>query len=267
MRRKLVAGNWKMNLTATEAVATVEAVIREIEIKSDVDVVLCPPYLSIPAVRDAVKNSHVQVGAQDVFWMEKGAFTGKVSAGMLRAAGCTYCIVGHSETRGKFGKLEIPAETVCHFGESDHTVNLKIGALLTHGLTPILCVGETQSERDAKMTDAIISTQLERALSGHNPEDLQGLVVAYEPVWAIGTGNVCDSTEAERVCGLIRDLVRGLIGAESADACRILYGGSVKANNARELFSQPNIDGGLVGGASLDAKEFAAIVTSGESRN
>jgi len=262
MRRKLVAGNWKMHMTAPEAAATVESFIDLLPKADGVDVVLCPPYLSIPTVRDLARKTHVKIGAQDVFWMPKGAFTGKVSATMLKAAGCDYCIVGHSETRGKFGKLEVPAETVCHFGETDHTVNLKIGSLLAQGIRPILCVGETQPERDALMTDAIITTQLQKALEGYEPDELADLVVAYEPVWAIGTGNVCDTGEAERVCGLIRSILAEFIGEEGAGTTRVLYGGSVKAVNAQELFRQANIDGGLVGGASLDPREFAAIVAA-----
>ncbi len=262
MRRKLVAGNWKMHMTAVEAAAVVESFVSEVDLRDDVDVVLCPSYLSIPKVTELTSNTNVKVGAQDVFWMPKGAFTGQVSAGMIQAAGCEYCVVGHSETRGRFGKLEIPAETLCHFGDNDHTVSLKIGALLEQGIRPILCVGETQSERDASMTDAVITTQLERALSGHVKEELANLVVAYEPVWAIGTGNVCDTPEAERVCAMVRAIVGEIVGDEIANGIRVLYGGSVKSSSAKELFSQPNIDGGLVGGASLDPKEFAAIVAS-----
>lgn len=262
MRRKLVAGNWKMHLTAAEAAATVESFIDAVELRTEVEVVLCPSYLSIAKVKELTRGKNVQVGAQDVFWLPKGAFTSHVSAPMIAAAGCTFCIVGHSETRGRFGKLEIPEETVCNFGATDRTVNLKIGALLEQGIHPILCVGETQVERDAQMTDAIITTQIAKALDGHDPDELTELVVAYEPVWAIGTGNVCDTAEAERVCGLVRAVLGEVIGDERAENCRVLYGGSVKAANARELFAQPNIDGGLVGGASLDPKEFAAIVAS-----
>jgi triosephosphate isomerase len=262
MRRKLVAGNWKMHFTATEAAATVEAFLENVEFKSGVDVVLCPSYLSIAKVRELTKNGHVEVGGQDVFWISKGAFTGQVSASMLSAAGCTYCIVGHSETRGRFGKLEVPEESVSFFGETDHTVRLKIGALLEHGLKPILCVGESEVERNANMTDAIITTQLTKALEGHDPNELDELVVAYEPVWAIGTGKVCDSLEAERICKMIREICCEILGDDLSESIRVLYGGSVKAANAKELFSQPNIDGGLVGGASLDPKEFAAIVAS-----
>lgn len=262
MRRKLVAGNWKMHMTSAEAAGAVECFIDEVDARDGVDVVVCPSYLSIPVVCRITKGTHVAVGAQDVFWMPKGAFTGQVSAGMLQAAGCDYCIVGHSETRGRFGKLEVPAETVCHFGENDRTVNLKIGALLEYGIRPILCVGETQSERDASMTDAVITSQLEKALEGHEPDELNDLVVAYEPVWAIGTGNVCETGEAERVCGMVRTILGEIIGPDRAQKNRVLYGGSVKSSNAKELFAQPNIDGGLVGGASLDPKEFAAIVAA-----
>lgn len=249
-------------MTATEAASVSESFVNAVEVRDGVDVVLCPPYLSIKAVQEKTRGKAISVGAQNVFWMPKGAFTGQVSASMLKAAGCEYCIVGHSETRGRFGKLEIPAETVCHFGDTDHTVNLKIGALLEQGIVPILCVGETQGERDASMTDAVITSQLEKALVGHEPASLASLVVAYEPVWAIGTGNVCDTLEAERVCAMVRTILGEIIGEELSEGNRVLYGGSVKSSSAKELFSQTNIDGGLVGGASLDPVEFAAIVTS-----
>lgn len=262
MRRKLVAGNWKMHMTAVEAAATVEAFINAVDFRDSVDTVICPPYLSIPKLRELTKGTQVKVGAQDVFWMPKGAFTGKISASMLAAAGCDYCIVGHSETRGRFGKLEIPEETVVHFMETDHTVNLKIRALIEQGIRPILCVGESLAERDVNMTDAVITTQLEKALLGHEADELEDLIVAYEPVWAIGTGKVCETAEAERVCGMVRTVVGEICGVELAQKVRVLYGGSVKASNAHELFKQPNIDGGLVGGASLDPKEFAQIVAS-----
>jgi len=262
MRRKLVAGNWKMHMTGVEAAAAVEAFIQTVDFCDSVDTVICPPYLSICKVKELAKGTQLRVGAQDVFWMPKGAFTGKVSAPMLAAVGCEYCIVGHSETRGRFGKLEIPEETIVHFMETDHTVNLKIGALIEQGIRPILCVGETNAERDARMTDAIITVQLEKALDGHEAAELGDLVVAYEPVWAIGTGNVCETSEAERVCSMIRTVVGEILGPEMAAQIRILYGGSVKAANAHELFKQPNIDGGLVGGASLDPKEFAQIVAA-----
>jgi triosephosphate isomerase (TIM) len=262
MRRKLVAGNWKMNLTPAKAMPIVRALLETIDFTKGTEVVICPPYLTISMVVGQLKETHIQVGAQDAFWLPTGAFTGQVSAAMVKDAGCRYCIVGHSEARGRFGKLEIPPETVCHFADTDHTVGLKIGALAEIGVKPILCVGETIAERNANMTDAIISTQLQRALEDHSRGILTELVVAYEPVWAIGTGNVCDPVEAERVCSLIRSALKDIVGPDFAEKVRILYGGSVKSSNAGELFAQPNIDGGLVGGASLDPQEFAAIVAA-----
>ncbi len=262
MRTKLVAGNWKMHNTAREAAATVETFIKIVAAKDHVDVVICPPFLAIPRVRELVKNTHVKMGAQDVFWEEKGAFTSQISACMLYDAGCSFCIVGHSEKRGRFGKLETDPNLLGYFSDTDQSINRKLKALLFWSISPILCVGETDKERAAGKTDAVISAQLEGALDGLDSAELYGLVVAYEPVWAIGTGKTCDAAEAERVCGMIRAWLTKRLGQEEADTIRILYGGSVKANNARELFHQPNIDGGLVGGASLDPDEFCRIVTS-----
>lgn len=262
MRTTMVVGNWKMNLTHSEASACVEAFVRLLNQKSSVDIGIAPPYLSIETVRKALKAGHIQVGAQDVFWKTSGAFTGRVSAPMLADAGVTFCLVGHSETRGKFGKLEVPETTVGYFGETDETVNLKIHSLLFQSITPILCVGETLAERDLGNTDSVIRGQLLGALAGiESPEFTHG-VVAYEPVWAIGTGKTCDTKEAERVCKMIRTTLSEIFDESTANSVRILYGGSVKAANASDLFSQPNIDGGLVGGASLDPIEFSKIVLS-----
>lgn len=255
MRRPLVAGNWKMNKTAPEAAALVEAFVRLVEYCDHADIVVCPPYLSIPCVTSLLRRSSIKVGAQDVFWKDSGAFTGQVSAPMLKDAGADFCIVGHSETRGKFGKLEVSESTLGYFSETDETVNLKLGCLLYCSICPILCVGETLPEREAGRTDAVIQEQLGAALKGLDEAEFPLLVVAYEPVWAIGTGKTCDTAEAQRVCSMIR----GQLG-EMGESIRILYGGSVKASNARELFSQPDIDGGLVGGASLDPQEFKEIV-------
>lgn len=262
MRAKLVVGNWKMNLTSMEAAALVEAFIKNIENLWEVDVVVCPPLLSIPRVRDIVKDSQVKLGAQDCFWEDSGAFTGKTSPKMLSEFGCDYCIVGHSETRGRFGKLEVPESMIGHFSENDETVNLKIKALIYYSINPILCVGETLAEREAESTDDVIESQLRGALQGLDPAEMYSFVVAYEPVWAIGTGNVCDNAEAERVCGMIRSVIGCIADTEVADHVRVLYGGSVKPENAKEIFKQPNIDGGLVGGASLNANGFARIVLS-----
>lgn len=261
-RTRLVVGNWKMNMTSTEGTALVGSFVEQVENLFNTDVVVCPPYLSIPRVREAVKDTQLKVGAQDCFWEEGGAFTGKVSAKMLSEFCCDYCIVGHSETRGRFGKLDIPESTVVHFNETDETVNLKIKALAYYSINPILCVGETLSEREAGETDSVIETQLRGALDGLDASELYSLVVAYEPVWAIGTGEVCGAAEAERVCAQIRKVVARIADAEVSNHVRILYGGSVKPENAKEIFSQENIDGGLIGGASLNADGFARIVFS-----
>lgn len=259
MRKNLVVGNWKMNMTRPEAAAAVEGLVKLIEDDS-AEVGICPPYLSIPEVHHLLQNSRVKVGAQDVFWRESGAFTGQISPSMLADVGCKFCIVGHSETRGRFGKLEVDESTLGYFAETDETVNLKIKALLYHSITPILCVGETLAEREAGSTDEVIAQQLRGALAGIDGSEFYASVVAYEPVWAIGTGKTCDTPEAERVCGMIRAKLSEILGEEASQTIRIQYGGSVKAANAKELFSQPNIDGGLVGGASLIVHEFAEIV-------
>jgi triosephosphate isomerase len=259
-RTKLIAGNWKMNLTSTEGSAMTASIIKQVEARWDVDVVVCPVFLSIPKMRDVLKQSPIKLGAQDVFWMEKGAFTGQISARQLFEFCVDFCIVGHSETRGRFGSSELPASTLSYFGETDETVNLKIKALLYFGINPILCVGETLEEREAGRTEEVIVNQLKAALDGVHPAEMYSFVVAYEPVWAIGTGKTCDAAEANRICGLIRSWVAENVEPEAADVMRVLYGGSVKASNAKELFSQPEIDGGLVGGASLIAEEFVQIV-------
>lgn len=262
MRTKLVAGNWKMNMTAREGAALVEAFIKQVDYLWDVDIVVCPPYLAIPRVRELVKDTQVKLGAQDVFWEEQGAFTGKVSARMLSEHCCDYCIVGHSEKRGRFGGYEPPIDAREYFSETDASVNKKIKALLYHSVTPILCVGETKPERSVGETAKIVESQVRAALEGVDPAEMFSFVVAYEPVWAIGTGEVCDAEEAERVCGLIRSVVAEVADEDVSESVRILYGGSLKPDNAKEIFSQPNIDGGLVGGASLDPDGFARIVMS-----
>jgi triosephosphate isomerase (TIM) len=262
MRTKLVVGNWKLNMTRPEATAAVESFIKLVNAKADVDVVLCPPYLSIGTVYDLVRDTHLKVGAQDVFWKDQGAFTGQVGPRMIAESGASFCIVGHSETRGRFGKLEIDAEDLGYFAETDRTINHKLRALLYYSINPILCVGETSEEREAGQTDEVIGEQLRGALTGIDPAELYFFSVAYEPVWAIGTGNTCDAAEANRVCGFIRQELGEILDPDVAQEIRILYGGSVKAANSDELFEQPNIDGGLVGGASLDPTEFCRIVMS-----
>lgn len=262
MRTKLVVGNWKMHFTQAEAAAVVETFLRHVEARTDVDVSICPPFLSLPKVRDLVRDSHVKVGAQNVFWLEQGAFTGQISAKMLYDFCVSYCIVGHSETRGRFGKLDVPESTIPFFAETNETINLKLKALIYHSISPILCVGETLAEREGGETDAVIRGQISKALDGIDAAELYLFSIAYEPVWAIGTGKTCDAIEASRVCGMIRATLGELLDPEVAAEIRILYGGSVKSSNAAELFSQPDIDGGLVGGASMDPLEFSRIVMS-----
>lgn len=260
MRRKIIAGNWKMHMLRQPGTALASEISRVASANPEVDVVLCPPYTLLGAVGDAIGDSLASLGAQDAFWRDAGAYTGQVSPVMLIDAGVTYVIVGHSECRGRFGVPEPDFdETVLrHFGDSDRTVNLKLLACLSAGLRVICCVGETLGEREAGQTDATVQAQIEAAIVG--AEDLSAVVVAYEPVWAIGTGRTCDTQEADRVCGVIRSHIRRLRGADAADRLRIQYGGSVKRSNARELLSMPNIDGALVGGASLVAQEFAGII-------
>ncbi|MBS1717824.1 MAG: triose-phosphate isomerase [Armatimonadetes bacterium] len=249
MALKLIAGNWKMNLTPEEGLAFLSA-LGNVS-RQDVTVALFPSFVSLAPLREAAGARNIRLGAQDVFWKPSGAFTGSVSAPMLAAVGVEYCIVGHSETRGRFGKLEIEASQLPYFSETNETCRLKMEALLANGITPILCVGETLAERESGATEATIAKQLKEGLAGI---DTSKVVVAYEPVWAIGTGNTCASDEAGRVCRFIR--------SEVPQVKAVLYGGSVKASNAAELFAQDGIDGGLVGGASLVPDEFARIIES-----
>ncbi len=262
MRSKLVAGNWKMNKTSAEGEALVEQFLDAMNDHVPIDVIVIPPYLSIPRIAEICRRAPVKLGAQDVFWMDEGAFTSRVSAKQLHEFCADYCLVGHSETRGKFGQLEVPETTVGYFAETDETINLKIKKLMYYGIKPILCVGETLAEREAGKTDEIIAGQIRGALDGLEAAELYELIVAYEPVWAIGTGVTCDTPEAQRVCSQVRLVLAEVADADVASNARILYGGSVKPGNALELFSQPDIDGGLVGGASLDPKGFADIVRS-----
>jgi len=236
MRKKLAAGNWKMNLTPSEAKDFAAKLAPKT--KGDSDVVLCVPFVSISDVVKAVEGSGVSVGAQNMHFEEKGAFTGEISASQLVGAGAKYVIIGHSERRQ-------------YFMETDEIVNKKLVKALEHGLIPIVCVGETLKEREDGITIELVRMQLKRGLLGLSKEDAAKTVIAYEPVWAIGTGKTATSEQAEEVCAAIRELLEELYGKDTSEQIRILYGGSVTADNAKELFSQENIDGGLVGGASL----------------
>jgi triosephosphate isomerase (TIM) len=246
LRKKIVAGNWKMNCSIADAQALATEVARELADHREVEVVLCPPFTALKVVGDAIAQGQVKLGAQNMHWEKSGAFTGEVSAAMLRDLYCRYVIVGHSERRQ-------------FFGETDSIVNRKARMALESSLDAIVCVGETLEQRDGGQYEAVIQAQLEGSLQGLEGE-LAHIVVAYEPVWAIGTGRTATPTQAQDVHAFMRQVVAGLAGREAADGLRIQYGGSVKPGNARELMAQPDIDGALVGGAALDARSFVEIV-------
>lgn len=247
MRKPILAGNWKMNKTVAEAVQLVTAMKDELSKIPGVEKVFCPSFMAIPDVARLVAGSGLCVAAQDMYWKESGAYTGEVSPLMVQEF-CDYVIIGHSERRA-------------YFCETDETVNLKIRAALAYGLTPIVCVGETLELRKAGKTESWIAGQVKAALKKLTPAQVAGMVVAYEPIWAIGTGLAATAEEAERVCGqVVRSTIAELYDRATAEAIRIQYGGSVKPGNAEELMLQPNIDGGLVGGASLKAADFVEIV-------
>ncbi len=245
MRRKLLAGNWKMYKTPAEAQAFCREFLPMME-GFAADIVLCPPAVCIPATVEATRGWHIRVGAQNVHWDKEGAFTGELSTGMLLAAGCTHVIIGHSERRQ-------------YFGETDSSVNKRLEAALEAGLTPICCVGEMLEERKAGLTDEVLRRQCTVAFRGISGEKAAKLTVAYEPVWAIGTGHTATPEMAQEAHLTIRAEAAKALGQDIADRLRILYGGSVKPENAHALMAQPDIDGALVGGASLDPKSFAAI--------
>ncbi len=246
-RKKFVCGNWKMHKTAGEARALVRDLSERLQgLGAQVDIAVAPPFTALSTVAEALRGSGIALSAQDVHWEEKGAFTGEVSASMLADVGCRYCIVGHSERRQLFG-------------ETDDGVRKKTGALLKAGLLPIVCVGETLVEREAGKTLEVVDRQVRGALAGFPSSVLAALTIAYEPVWAIGTGKTATTAQAQEVHAAIRALLRELY-AGVADQVRIQYGGSVKPDNAAELMAQPDVDGALVGGASLKAGDFLSIV-------
>jgi triosephosphate isomerase len=249
MRKPIVAGNWKMNKTVAEAVDLAAAIKRELGDCKEVDIVLCPPFTAIQAVSETITGSHVDLGAQNMHWEKSGAFTGEISAAMLRELYCHYVILGHSERRQ-------------YFGETDEIVNKKTKAALAANLQPIVCVGETLDEREAGRTEEVVAAQVRGSLADLSPRELVECIIAYEPVWAIGTGKTATPEQAQEVHAYIRHVLREMSDDAVAQSIRIQYGGSVKPSNARELFSQPDIDGGLIGGASLEARSFIEIVRS-----
>jgi triosephosphate isomerase len=247
MKRTIIAGNWKMHKTLKDGQELVVALRRELFKIEDVDIVVCPPYTLLAYLADALETSNIAVGGQDIYWQDEGAFTGEVSPVMLKDAGCQYVIIGHSERRQ-------------FFGETNETVNKKIKASLKHSLTPIICVGENLEERESNNTFKVIQEHIKEGLVDINADDILKTVIAYEPVWAIGTGLNATGEQAQQAHKFIRDLLKNMYKEEIASQIRIQYGGSVRPDNIVELISKPDVDGALVGGASLKADSFAQIV-------
>lgn len=246
-RRPLIAGNWKMYKTADEAADSVRQLAESVRAVADVDIMVAPPFTALAAVFAVIQDNPVALGAQNLHWEKEGAYTGEISAPMLKSAGCDYCIIGHSERRQ-------------YFGETDETVNKKIQAALRAELKPVVCVGETEKERDAEQTFSVLDKQLKKGLINLVSEQLETLIIAYEPVWAIGTGKTAGNDQAQEAHRFIRSVVEKNFGRALSDGVRILYGGSVKPGNIVGLMEMPDIDGALVGGASLDAESFSQIV-------
>ena len=244
MRKPIIAGNWKMNNTAAQGVALVNE-LKPLVADAECDVVVCVPFTDIPAVSEALKGSNVALGAQNVHFAEKGAYTGEISAAMLKEYGVKYVIIGHSERRQ-------------YFGETNETVNKRMHAALAAGLVPIVCVGESLEERETGKTEQVLSVQIEEGLKGL--EDVSAIVIAYEPVWAIGTGKTATAEQANETIGFIRKKCAEVFCPKCAEKVRIQYGGSMNAKNCKELMAMPEIDGGLIGGASLKAQDFSQIV-------
>jgi triosephosphate isomerase len=248
MRTPLIAGNFKMHKTVTDTVKYVKEFRSLVKDLTAIDIVLAVPFTAIHAAAEAARNSNVEIAGQDLYWEREGAFTGEVSGGMIREAGAESVVIGHSERRTLFG-------------ETDATVKRKIAAALASDLMPIVCIGETLEERERNETFGVLDRQIARGLEGLSPDRIAGLAIAYEPVWAIGTGRNATPAQAAEAHAHIRSRLRETYGAEAAEACRILYGGSVKPDNIRDLITQPDVDGALVGGASLDVQGFFQIVS------
>ena len=247
MRKTVIAGNWKMNMTPSEAAAFIRELAPMVKGKDKCDIVLCVPFVDIATAVEAAKGTNIKIGAQNVHFKESGAYTGEISAAMLKETGVDYVIVGHSERRQ-------------YFAETDETVNLRTKAALAAGLTVILCLGELLEARQSGITAEIVSMQTKLDLAGIPAEDLSRVIIAYEPVWAIGTGLTATPEQADEACGIIRSVVADLYGKDAADALVIQYGGSMNEKNAADLLAKENVDGGLIGGASLKTDKFTAIV-------
>ncbi len=247
MRRTVIAGNWKMNMTPAETKKFITELAPKVKGLDKCDIVLCVPYVDIATAVEAAAGTNIRIGAENVHFAESGAYTGEVSAKMLTEIGTEYVVIGHSERRQ-------------YFGETDETVNLRTKAALAAGLKVILCLGEVKSERLAGITDEVVAMQTKLDLSGVSAEELKNVIIAYEPVWAIGTGLTATPEQADETCGVIRATVAKLYGAKAADELTVQYGGSMNDGNAAELLAKPNVDGGLIGGASLKTDKFTAIV-------
>ena len=246
LRKAVIAGNWKMNNTPAETTALLEE-MKPLVADADCDVIICAPFVDLQAALDATKGSNIQVGAENCHWAEKGAFTAEVSAPMLKAMGVPYVIIGHSERRQ-------------YFAETNETVNKRTKAALAGGLKPIICVGESLDQREQGVTEELVRMQVKIALNGVTADELKNVVIAYEPIWAIGTGKTATADQAEEVCAAIRKVVGELYGEDAAKGLTVQYGGSMNPKNAEELLGKPDVDGGLIGGASLKADQFAVIV-------
>ena len=247
MRKPIIAGNWKMNNSIPEAIELVNGLKRALANISEVDIVVCPTYIALSEIGDMLTESNIALGAQNIFWEPKGAYTGEISADMLKDAGCEYVIIGHSERRA-------------YFSETNETVNKRLKCALAAGLTPIVCVGERLDEREAKKTFDVVGDHVTNGLAGLSNDEAKKTIIAYEPVWAIGTGRTATPQQAEEVHKFIREELAKIFGKDTAGSMRIQYGGSVKPNNIKELISEPDIDGALVGGASLKIDSFSEIV-------
>ena len=248
LRKAVIAGNWKMNKTPSEATALLNEIAPLVK-DADCEVIACVPYVDIAAAVEATKCTNIKVGAENAHWEEKGAYTGEISTGMLKECGVEYVVLGHSERRQ-------------YFGETDETVNKRTKAVLKAGLKPIVCVGELKWERECGITEEVVARQIKLDLYDVTEEELKNVIIAYEPVWAIGTGLTATDDQAEEVCAFIRATLAKLYSKEAADGVTIQYGGSMNDGNAKGLLSKENIDGGLIGGASLVAEKFAAIVAA-----
>ena len=251
MRRTVIAGNWKMNMTPSQTKSFITELAPMVKGKDKCDIVLCVPFIDIDAAIKAAAGTNIKIGAQNVHFKESGAYTGEISAAMLCETGVEYVIIGHSERRQ-------------YFGETDETVNLRTKAALAAGLKVILCLGEVKEERLAGITDEVVGMQTKLDLAGITAEELKNVIIAYEPVWAIGTGLTATPEQAQETCAVIRKVVAGLYGEEVAEGVTIQYGGSMNDANAAELLAKPDVDGGLIGGASLVPEKFAAIVDAAQ---